>query len=80
MLSPMASKKTTAKKTKDSGRNIAEAERKTEALKLRLSPETAGALRAVAAEHGWSLARTVQQAMRALNKSLDEEHEAFWAD
>ena len=53
---------------------VTEEQRGTERLTLRLDPDTMDRLRAFAAEHGWTVAQTVAEAFKALERELARDH------
>lgn len=55
-----------------SGPNIREAERNTEAVKLRLRPEVASSLRGLAHAWGTTLAETVEELLSRVLKEEDD--------
>lgn len=63
--------KTGERRKAPSGENIPEGMRKTEAVKLRLPPLAAERLRSFAFEHGWSVSKTVAEALGALERELE---------
>jgi predicted DNA-binding protein len=50
---------------------VTEEQRKTERLTLRLAPKAMGRLHAMASEHGWTVARTVEEALAALVREVE---------
>lgn len=54
---------------------VSEDDRKTERITLRLDPETMTRLRSFATEHGWTVAQTVAEAFKALDRELKADFE-----